>query len=121
MSNGPPDTGFVCNGCKRRWYYARACCPDCGSRDYTTCSLGAGRLIATTVTHVTPNDIREPNALGLAKFDSGVHVIAQLAETYDDPRTNDPVRLRGEHTLRGLSEDLVTGPQLTRVTADEER
>lgn len=103
------DRGLRCPDCDARWYYDRHACPDCGGRDAEPIDLGVGELVTWTVVHVTPPDVRSPNALGLARFDGGVRLTAQLAEGSLEP--GDPVRLAREHDLRE-GEGGVVGPRL---------
>lgn len=110
-----PGDAFRCESCDGRWYYTRPFCPDCGSEDVTTYSLDTGVLLAKTTVHVTPDDVREPNELGLVRFDSGVQVIAQLGDA--TLSVGDGVAFEGEHVLRGGSEEPVVGPRL--VAADD--
>lgn len=112
-----PDDAFRCESCDRRWYYTRPFCPDCGSEAVTTYSLGTGELLATTTVRVTPEDVREPNELGLVRFDSGVQAIAQLG----DPALSvgDDVAFAGEHVLRGEGAEAVRGPRL--VATDDRK
>jgi len=91
------DEAFVCAACGRRWYYTRERCPDCGGAEASTYALGEGELLAVTVTHVTPPDVRSPNALGLARF-GDVRLIAQLTDA--DAAPGDRVTFGGAHRLR---------------------
>ncbi|WP_137285708.1 OB-fold domain-containing protein [Halorussus salinisoli] len=84
----------------------------------TTYSLGTGVLLATTIVHVTPDDVREPNELGFVRFDSGVQAIAQLGDS--DLSVGDHVVFAGEHVLRCEGGESIRGPRLV-ATEDREQ
>ena len=96
---------YRCLSCDERWYYTRRRCPACGADadERETYRLDAGVLEATTVAAVTPPDVRADNALGLARFDGDVGVVAQLAD--DSLSVGDAVRLEGSYALRGGTGD----------------
>ena len=108
------DEAYVCTDCDERWFYARARCPDCGGGDHATYELGVGRLRATTTSVVTPPDVRDENPLGLAEFDGGVTVLAQLPTGEARPDVDDAVVLTGSVRLR----DGVRGARLHAVGED---
>lgn len=101
-------TAYACIDCDNRWYYARARCPECRSDSYDTYELGTGTLLAETTARVTPPNVRDENSLGLAEFDDGVTVVAQVTDEESSPEVGDDVKLAGEFPLRGD----VTGPRL---------
>ena len=112
-ADASPARAYACTACSERWYPDRRRCPSCASTDFETYRLGVGELVAVTTAHVTPPDVREPNRLGLARFDGGVSLVAQLDA--DALTVGDSVRLAGEHVLRdrdGDDERAVTGPRL---------
>ncbi|WP_101295617.1 Zn-ribbon domain-containing OB-fold protein [Halegenticoccus soli] len=111
------DRGFRCSHCDRRWYYTRPACPDCGGGDAEPIDLGVGELVTRTVVRVTPPDVRSPNALGLARFDLGVQLVAQLADPSLEP--GDAVRLDGKYPLRGNDASAIRGPRLRPATEYE--
>ncbi len=107
--------GFECKECDRRWYYDRHCCPNCGSTRFGDWRLGTGELVASTISRVTPPNVRDKNRLGLAEFDD-VHVIAQLPADEESPAIGDIVELKGSFTLRDDRDETTVGPCL--VPAD---
>lgn len=109
----PVDRAFACRACDRRWYYTRCRCPDCGAAEFSTYRLGDGVLVALTEIAVTPDDVRSPNRIAMARFDEDVQVTAQV--TGDDVSTGDRVAFDGAHRLRGRSD--VDNPRL--VSADD--
>lgn len=90
-------TATECRNCGETWAYDRARCPNCGGEAFADVELGVGELVATTVSRVTPPDVREPNPLGVARF-GDVQVTAQLAD--DDLEPGDDVVLAGDYELR---------------------
>lgn len=98
-------TATACLDCGEAWVYDRVRCPACGGRDFESRSLGAGVVVATTVSRVTPPGVREPNALGIARF-GDVQLTAQLADEALEP--GDDVVLAGDYELR----DGARGPRL---------
>lgn len=104
-------TAYVCTDCGHRWYYARARCPECTGGSTDTYELDAGTLLAETTARVTPPQVRDENPLGLAEFDHGVTVVAQIAGDRGRPEVGDAVELAGEFALRGDA----TGPRLRPV------
>lgn len=109
-----PDEAYVCTDCDERWFYARARCPDCGGGDHATYELEVGTLRATTTARVTPADVRDENPLGLAEFDGGVTVLAQLPTGERRSDVGDAVELTGSSMLR----DGVYGARLHGVGDD---
>lgn len=109
-----PDEAYVCTDCDERWFYARARCRGCGGGDHATYELGVGTLYATTTARVTPADVRDENPLGLAEFDGGVTVLAQLSTGERRPDVGDAVELTGSAALR----DGVRGARLHGVGDD---
>jgi len=101
-------TATACVDCGEAWAYDRVRCPACGGRDFESRPLGEGELVATTVSRVTPPGVREPNALGVARF-GDVQLTAQLAD--DDLEPGENVVLAGEYELR----DGERGPRLERA------
>lgn len=98
------DDGIVssaataCDDCGETWAYDRIRCPRCGRESFHEVALGEGELVATTVSRVTPPGVREPNPLGVARFDDGVQVTAQLVDA--DLSVGDAVVLVGDYELR---------------------
>ena len=101
-------TATECVDCGEAWAYDRVRCPACGSRDFESRSLDKGELVSATVSRVTPPGVREPNALGIARF-GDVQVTAQLAD--DDLEPGDDVVLAGDYELR----EGERGPRLERA------
>ncbi len=106
---------FVCEDCGARWYYTRQRCPDCGGGAIDTYALGEGELLAVTEARVTPEDVRSPNHLGLARF-GDVRLVAQLAD--GSGAVGDTVAFGGAHELRGNRPG--DHPRLRVVTATKE-
>lgn len=102
-------TATSCETCGETWAYDRVRCPNCGGEQFTERALGAGELVATTVSRVTPSGVREPNHLGVARFEDGVQVTAQLAD--ETLSVGDSVVLAGDYELRGETR----GPRLERA------
>ncbi|RKD88036.1 PhlB family protein [Halopiger aswanensis] len=69
-----------CANCGQRTFYEKQRCLDCGNDTFCRRDPGTGMLQAVTAVHVTPDDVREPNRLGLASFD-GTNIIAQLDDS----------------------------------------
>lgn len=103
---------FECGNCGHRTFYDKRRCLECGSEDFSREPAGQGELLAVTVVHVTPEGVREPNPLGLAKFSGGANLIAQLD---DDLAVGDAVTLVGGRDLRETDDGVITGPRLASV------
>ncbi|MFB6271228.1 MAG: Zn-ribbon domain-containing OB-fold protein [Halobacterium sp.] len=99
----------VCETCGETWAYDRARCQVCGGEQFRETPLGEGELVAVTVSRVTPSGVREPNHLGVARFEGGVKVTAQLAD--EALSAGDSVVLAGDYALRGDER----GPRLESV------
>lgn len=99
-----------CANCGRRTFYEKQRCLDCGSDTFHRRDPGTGTLQAVTAVHVTPDDVREPNRLGLASFDGNANIIAQLD---DSLREGEPVSLAEADARVG------TEPSVKLVSADE--
>ena len=69
---------FECTDCGSRTFYEKQRCLDCGADAFRDREPGVGRLQAITSVHVTRNDVREPNRLGLASFAGNASIIAKL-------------------------------------------
>lgn len=108
------DEAYRCGECDRRWYYTRGRCPDCGGEAAEPYRLGEAELVAVTEVAVTPPDVRSPNWLGIAEFDDGVRLLAQLT---GPAAVGDRVRFAGEHRLREGDER--PRPRLAPVAASE--
>ena len=91
-------TATACRNCGEAWAYDRARCPNCGGSDFEARDLGRGKLLATTVSRVTPPGVREPNHLGIARF-GDIQLTAQLAGAADLDAGDDVV-LAGDYELR---------------------
>jgi uncharacterized OB-fold protein len=105
------DEAFRCVECGNQWYYTRRHCQACGSDQFDTYELGTGELVATTTVRVTPPDVRSPNPLGVARFDS-IRVTAQLAD--ETLSVGDPVVFGGAYRLR--TNDTTCDVRLTNPT-----
>lgn len=103
-----------CDSCGRRTFYETQRCPDCESDQFVEREPGIGELIAITQVHVTPDGVREPNALGLARFDHGANLIAQLD---GDLSVGDATSLSTDNDLRAVGDGVRTGLRL--VPADD--
>ncbi|WP_144797299.1 Zn-ribbon domain-containing OB-fold protein [Halorubrum depositum] len=90
-----------CRDCGHRTYYEKHRCLECGGAEFDAVPAGNGELLSVTTVHVTPEGVREPNALGLAAFPGGANVVAQLDEELS---IGDEVRLVGDRELR-VTED----------------
>lgn len=93
----PTDRAFVCADCSERWYYTRSRCPNCRSTSFESYPLETGRVLATTVVHATPPDVRSPNRLALVRFDD-VTLVAQLGD--ETIATGDAVEFGDLEALR---------------------
>ncbi|MFO8114778.1 MAG: OB-fold domain-containing protein [Halorubrum sp.] len=102
-----------CRDCGRRTYYEKHRCPECDGSAFDGVPAGTGELIAVTTVHVTPDGVREPNALGLASFPGGASVIAQLD---GELSVGDAVRLVGDRELRVTEDGPLRG---VRIAAAE--
>ncbi|MFW6318480.1 MAG: Zn-ribbon domain-containing OB-fold protein [Halorubrum sp.] len=102
-----------CRDCGRRTYYEKRRCPVCGGTSFDGVPAGTGELLSVTTVHVTPDGVREPNALGLASFPGGANVVAQLDEELS---LGDEVRLVGDRELRVAGGEPVRG---VRIAAAE--
>jgi uncharacterized OB-fold protein len=96
----------TCETCDETWAYDRVRCPNCGGEQVRETHLGEGELVAVTVSRVTPPGVREPNHLGVARFEDGVQITAQLA--CEPLAVGDSVVLAGDYELR----DETRGPRL---------
>lgn len=94
-----------CTTCGAASAYDRVRCRDCGGDEFRAVELGEGELVSTTVSRVSPPDVREPNPLGIARF-GDVALTAQLAD--DGLSAGDAVVLAGDYELR----DGTRGPRL---------
>ena len=102
-------TATTCETCDETWAYDRVRCRNCGGEQFTETDLDEGELLAVTVSRVTPPGVREPNHLGIARFEDGVQVTAQLAD--EGLSVGDSVVLAGDYDLRGETR----GPRLQRA------
>jgi uncharacterized OB-fold protein len=102
-----PATATECVACGAASAYSRVRCRNCGGDEFQAVDLGEGKLVSTTVSRVTPPDVREPNPLGIARF-GNVALTAQLADA--DLSAGDAVVLAGDYELR----DGTRGPRLER-------
>lgn len=94
-----------CTTCGAASAYDRVRCRHCGGDEFRAVELGEGELVSTTVSRVTPPDVREPNPLGVARF-GDVALTAQLAD--ETLSAGDAVVLAGDYELR----DGTRGPRL---------
>ena len=105
------DRAYRCVKCNRRWYYTKLICTGCGSDTIETYDLDVGTVASVTVIHATPDGVRSPNRLALARFD-GVGVLAQVADSVDGLAAGDEVRFADDYVLRETDTDVITGPRL---------
>jgi uncharacterized protein len=108
------DEGFECEDCGHRWYYTKAACPACAAEAIGTYTLETGVVESVTVVHATPDGVRSPNRLALARFD-GVGLVAQVSADAESLAPGDTVRFDGEFTLREGKSGETTGPRLVAV------
>ncbi|GAB7011629.1 Zn-ribbon domain-containing OB-fold protein [Halorubrum trueperi] len=104
---------YECRDCGRRTNYEKRRCLSCAGREFDRVPAGTGTLLSVTTVHVTPDGVREPNALGLASFSGGANVVAQLDE---DLSIGDAVRLSADHELRVADDGPMRG---VRIVAAE--
>ncbi|WP_394742822.1 Zn-ribbon domain-containing OB-fold protein [Natronococcus roseus] len=69
-----------CPDCRRRTFYEKRRCLDCGADGLRTRDSGVGTVQAVTAVHVTPDGVSAPNRLGLASFDGDASIIARLED-----------------------------------------
>jgi len=105
------DRAYRCVECTHRWYYTKPICPECGSDTIETYDLDVGTVASVTVIHATPDGVRSPNRLALARFD-GVGVLAQVADSVDGLAAGDEVRFADDYVLRETDAEVITGPRL---------
>lgn len=98
-----------CTNCGRRTFYEKRRCPDCGSGSFEPWEPAVGELLAVTTSHVTPDGVRQPNPLGLARFGEDVDVVAQLE---DELEPGDAVRLADGYELREVESGPLVGARL---------
>lgn len=101
-----------CRDCGRRTYYEKRRCPECGGAEFDGTPAGTGELISVTTVHVTPEGVREPNALGLAAFPGGANLVAQLDGALS---IGDAVRLVGDRELRTTEDGPLWGVRIAAV------
>lgn len=103
-----------CANCGRRTFYEKQRCLDCESDQFDERDPGTGELVSITRVYVTPDGVREPNRLGLARFKHGANLIAQFD---GDLSVGDAVSLSVDSELRDVEGDVHIGPRL--VPADD--
>lgn len=103
---------FECGDCGHQTFYDKRRCPECGHDDFTRVPAGEGELLAVTVVHVTPEGVRTPNTLGLARFAGGANIVAQLE---GDLEVGETVTLVGDRDLRKTDDGIITGPRIASV------
>lgn len=81
---------------------------ECGSKEWKKREPGIGELLAVTTVHVSPKGVREPNRLGLVKFE-GANLIAQVGK---EPSVGDDVKLDDGNVLREGDGGTQIGAQL---------
>lgn len=105
---------FECSTCGNRTFYRKDRCPECGGNRFAKWEPGIGEVVSLTRVHVTPPGVREPNTLGLVKFDDGTNVIVQLE---GEVEVGDEVQLTDDRVLRADGDDTITG--LQAIPADQ--
>lgn len=98
-----------CTNCGCRTFYEKRCCLECGNDSWTEREPGTGELLAITTVHVSPDGVPEPNRLGLARFEGGANLVAQLGS---DLTVGDTIELDDENMLRDSGTGIRTGPRL---------
>lgn len=111
MTDSDPGEIRECEACGYRTFYSTRLCPDCGSDRFDTRPAGTGELTAVTTVHVTPPGVREPNRLGVARFD-GVGYIGQIE---GEATPGDAVCLVDGFDLRETDEGTYSGPRIVAV------
>lgn len=111
MISSQVDHAHHCTECNHQWYYTKPICPSCEQNTIETYELDVGVVESTTIVHTTPQGVRSPNRLALARFE-GIGVIAQVADTADALVAGDSVRFAGEYVLRETASEMITGPRL---------
>lgn len=104
---------FECVDCGWRTFYERSRCPECGNESFEPWQPTVGTLLAKTTNYVTPDGVRQPNALGLARFDGDVDVVAQLE---DDVEPGDDVRLEDGYELRETDDGALIGARFVAAS-----
>lgn len=99
---------FQCVDCGWRTFYEKERCLECGGDEFEPWRPGEGELLSVTTIRVTPDGVREPNRLGLAVFEGGASVVAQLD---GDLAVGDAVVLSGDRQLSERRGSVLTGPQ----------
>lgn len=98
-----------CTDCGQRTFYEKRRCLVCAADSFERRDPGVGELLATTTSHVTADGVRNPNRLGLARFDGDTNVIAQLD---GDLEPGDAVRLEDGAELRETDAGTLRGGRL---------
>lgn len=106
---------LACTDCGHRTFYEKRRCLSCGADSFEKRDPGVGELLATTTSHVTADGVRNPNRLGIARFEGDVNVIAQLA---GDLEPGDAVQIKDGAELRETSDGVLRGGRL--LLADEQ-
>lgn len=96
-----------CTNCGYRTFYEKRHCMECGNQQWDKRDPGVGELLAITTVHVSPTGVREPNQIGLAKFE-GANLIAQTREDLD---VGDSVKLDDGNVLREGDDGAQIGAQ----------
>lgn len=103
---------FECSVCGRHTFYEKKHCHACGNDEFGERDPGTGELLSVTRVHVTPDGVREPNSLGLVRFENGANLIAQLG---GDLAVGDTVTLDADCQLRQDQTGIHTGPRVVAV------
>lgn len=72
-----------CKKCGKRYYPPRLVCAECGGRKFESYKLAEEAVLETfTIIRVAPSQFSDqaPYAIGIAKFDGGVRMMAQIAD-----------------------------------------
>ncbi len=86
-----------CTSCGKQFFPPRLVCNGCGGREFEATKLSdKGKLATYTVIRIAPSDLTQqaPYAIGIAEFDGGLRVTAQVADVdFDELKVGMPVRI----------------------------
>ncbi|NHN48021.1 hypothetical protein G9464_10480 [Halostella sp. JP-L12] len=100
-----------CSNCGYRTFYKKKHCLECGGQEWNKQEPGVGELLAITTVHVSPEGVREPNRLGIARFE-GANLVAQIRKGLNP---GDNVKLDDSNILREGDNGTHVGAQFAPV------